>query len=43
MGTGPREMGWIMQTYKSVYPGNIDAIACITGKPVSHGNYYFMN
>jgi len=26
-----------MQTYKSVYPANIDAIACITGKPVSHG------
>jgi len=37
MGTGPREMGWIMQQYKSVHPGNIDAIACITGKPVSHG------
>jgi len=37
MGTGPREMGWIMQTYKSIHPGNIDAIACITGKPVSHG------
>lgn len=37
MGTGPREMGWIMQTYKDRNPGNIDAIACITGKPVSHG------
>jgi len=37
MGTGPREMGWIMQTYKSAYPSNIDAAACITGKPVSHG------
>jgi len=37
MGTGPREMGWIMQTYKSIHPGNIDAIACITGKPVTHG------
>lgn len=37
MGTGPREMGWIMQTYKSAHPSNIDAIACITGKPVSHG------
>jgi glutamate dehydrogenase (NAD(P)+) len=37
MGTGPREMGWIMQTYKAAFPSNIDAIACITGKPVSHG------
>ncbi|PRP84250.1 NAD-dependent glutamate dehydrogenase [Planoprotostelium fungivorum] len=37
MGTGPREMGWIMQTYKAAYPSNIDAAACITGKPVSHG------
>jgi glutamate dehydrogenase (NAD(P)+) len=37
MGTGPREMGWIMQQYKSVHASNIDAIACITGKPVSHG------
>lgn len=37
MGTGPREMGWIMQTYKSAYPANVDATACITGKPVSHG------
>jgi len=37
MGTGPREMGWIMQQYRSAHPGNIDAFACITGKPVSHG------
>jgi glutamate dehydrogenase (NAD(P)+) len=37
VGTGPREMGWIMQTYKSCYPSDIDAIACITGKPVTHG------
>lgn len=37
MGTGPREMGWIMQTYKAAHPSNIDAAACITGKPVSHG------
>jgi len=37
VGTGPREMGWIMQTYKSAHPSNIDAVACITGKPVTHG------
>jgi glutamate dehydrogenase (NAD(P)+) len=37
MGTGPREMGWIMQAYKSAHPSNVDNTACITGKPVSHG------
>lgn len=37
MGTGPREMGWIMQAYKSAHPAEIDSQACITGKPVSHG------
>eukprot|EP01116_Phalansterium_solitarium_P000291 TRINITY_DN10190_c0_g2_i1.p1 TRINITY_DN10190_c0_g2~~TRINITY_DN10190_c0_g2_i1.p1 ORF type:complete len:533 (+),score=111.41 TRINITY_DN10190_c0_g2_i1:75-1601(+) len=37
VGTGPREMGWIMQAYKEKSPGNIDFSACVTGKPVSHG------
>ncbi len=36
-GTGPREMSWIVDTYASLKPGEIDAAGCVTGKPVSQG------
>lgn len=36
-GTGPREMSWILDTYMSLRPGEIDAMGCVTGKPVSQG------
>jgi glutamate dehydrogenase (NAD(P)+) len=36
-GTGPREMAWIYDTYSAFYPGSIDALACVTGKPVTQG------
>ena len=36
-GTGEREMSWIMDTYLSMNHGQLDAIACVTGKPVSQG------
>ena len=36
-GTGEREMAWILDTYLSMRPGEIDALACVTGKPVSQG------
>ena len=36
-GTGAREMAWIADTYAAFNPGQIDAIGCVTGKPVSHG------
>jgi glutamate dehydrogenase (NAD(P)+) len=34
-GTGPREMAWIMDTYSTLNPGEIDAAGCVTGKPVT--------
>lgn len=36
-GTGPREMAWIADTYNAYHPGQIDAIGCVTGKPVTQG------
>ncbi|GAA4325941.1 Glu/Leu/Phe/Val dehydrogenase [Flaviaesturariibacter amylovorans] len=36
-GTGPREMAWIVDTYQSLRPGEIDAAGCVTGKPVTQG------
>jgi len=36
MGTGAREMSWIMDTYVSFNPGE-NAIGCVTGKPVTQG------
>ncbi len=37
MGTGQREMAWIADTYKHLYPNDINYIACVTGKPVHLG------
>ncbi|MEJ2610855.1 MAG: Glu/Leu/Phe/Val dehydrogenase [Candidatus Thiodiazotropha sp.] len=37
MGTGQREMAWIADTYKHLNPEDINALACVTGKPVAHG------
>jgi glutamate dehydrogenase (NAD(P)+) len=36
-GTGAREMAWVADTYSAFNPGQIDALACVTGKPVSQG------
>ena len=36
-GTGEREMSWIVDTYSSLKPGEIDAAGCVTGKPITQG------
>jgi glutamate dehydrogenase (NAD(P)+) len=36
-GTGEREMAWIVDTYSSLRPGEIDALGCVTGKPITQG------
>jgi glutamate dehydrogenase (NAD(P)+) len=33
-GTGPQEMAWIVDTYQQLLRNELDAIACVTGKPV---------
>ena len=36
-GTGEREMSWIVDTYTSLKPGEIDGAGCVTGKPITQG------
>ena len=36
-GTGEREMSWIADTYAALNPGQINALGCVTGKPVTQG------
>jgi len=37
MGTSQKEMGWILDAYKSIRPDDINHAACVTGKSVDHG------
>src|SRR5262245_12416310 len=37
VGTGPREMAWIADTYTQLRTGELDALGCVTAKPVSAG------
>lgn len=37
MGTGEREMAWMADAYKRLHPDDINAKACVTGKPRTAG------
>lgn len=37
MGTGQRMMSWIADEYQKLHPNEINARACVTGKPVHFG------
>lgn len=37
VGTSTREMAWIADTYSQLRPGELDALGCVTAKPVSAG------
>jgi glutamate dehydrogenase (NAD(P)+) len=36
-GTGPQEMAWIADTYQSLQRNELDALGCVTGKPIPLG------
>ncbi|KAJ2079705.1 NADP-dependent glutamate dehydrogenase [Coemansia sp. RSA 988] len=37
VGTGPREMGWIADTYRNFNPQDVNGTACVTGKALALG------
>ena len=37
VGTGEAEMSWIADEYRRMFPTDINALACVTGKPVAKG------
>lgn len=36
-GSGEREMAWIADTYLAAHPTELNALGCVTGKPVAQG------
>jgi glutamate dehydrogenase (NAD(P)+) len=40
MGTGEREMAWMLDEYKQLFPNDINGSGCVTGKPVNMGGIH---
>ena len=40
MGTGEREMAWMVDEYKQLFPNDINGLGCVTGKPVNMGGIH---
>ncbi len=39
-GTSSREMAWMLDTYVTLNPAQLDAAACVTGKPIAQGGIH---
>ena len=39
-GTGEWEMSWILDTYMAMHPGEVEALGCVTGKPITQGGVH---
>ena len=37
VGTSAKEMSWIADEYRKIFPTDINALACVTGKPPEKG------
>jgi glutamate dehydrogenase (NAD(P)+) len=40
MYTGEREMAWMANEYQRLNPTDLNAPACVTGKPISQGGVH---